>query len=249
MSDRVPSSSCVSASSMQTDREDFIARIKQAQNGDEEAERLLLEENIPLVAAIAKRYQGGGVDPDDLRQLGSIGLLKAIRRFDVSYNVCFSTYAVPLIAGEIRRFLRDDGIIKFSRSAKALASRIRQAITEDPDLTIDTLSKKLNVSREELAAAFASDSPIASLDEPLPDGSGSRFDRIGTDSEEEKSVSKLSLNAALESLSERERTLVRLRYREEKSQSEVGRILGVSQVQVSRLEKKILSQLRNRMRD
>ena len=234
---------------MQTDREEFISKIKRAQSGDSEAERILLEENIPLVAAIAKRYQGSGIEPDDLRQLGSIGLLKAIRRFDDAYNVCFSTYAVPLIAGEIRRYLRDDGIIKFSRNAKTLAAQIRQAKSEDPDLTIDTLSERLHVSREELAVAMASDLPVASLDEPLPDGSGSRFERIGTESEEEKSVRKLTLRAALDSLTERERMLVRLRYREEKSQSEVGRILGVSQVQVSRLEKKILFRLRNRMTD
>ena len=173
--------------------------------------------------------------------------MKAIRRFDTGYNVCFSTYAVPLIAGEIRRFLRDDGMIKFSRSAKTLAARIRQALTEDPDLTINKLSEHLHISREDLAAAIASDSSIASLDEPLADGSGNRFDRIGTDSEEESTVSRLSLNAALETLSERERLLVRLRYREEKTQSEVGKLLGVSQVQISRLEKKILFQLRNRI--
>lgn len=186
---------------------------------------------------------------DDLRQLGAIGLLKAIRKFDPAYDVCFSTYAVPLIAGEIRRFLRDDGIIKFSRSAKSLAARVRSELQNDPDLTIGSLSERLGVSREELAAAFASDAPVGSLDEPLSDGDGNRFDRIGVDSEEERSVSRLSLNAAMQTLSDRERLLVRLRYQEEKSQSEVGRLLGVSQVQVSRLEKKILSALRSRMTD
>ena len=138
-------------------------------------------------------------------------------------------------------------MIKFSRGAKSLAAKIRQAMAEDPDLTIDKLSEQLNVSREDLAAAIASDSPVASLDEPLPDGSGNRFDRIGTDSDEEGTVRRLSLNAALASLSERERLLVRLRYREEKTQSEIGKLLGVSQVQISRLEKKILFHLRNRI--
>ena len=232
---------------MQTENVDLYSRIKRAQSGDAEEERMLLEENIPLVIAVAKRYQSSGTEFDDLRQLGSIGLLKAIRRFDDNYQVCFSTYAVPLIAGEIRRFLRDDGMIKYSRSAKALAARVRQAMTEDPDLTIDKLSEQLNISREDLAAAIASDSPVASLDEPLVDGSANRFDRIGTDSEEEGTVNRLSLKAALETLSERERMLVRLRYSEEKTQAEVGMILGVSQVQVSRLEKKILFHLRNRI--
>ncbi|MBQ1631463.1 MAG: sigma-70 family RNA polymerase sigma factor [Clostridia bacterium] len=234
---------------MQTDSGSFLDLIRIAQSGDPDAERQLLEDNLPLVSAIAKRYSNSGIEPEDLRQLGSIGLLKAIRKFDPSFNVCFSTYAVPLIAGEIRRFLRDDGIIKFSRSAKSLAQRVRKELAENPDLTIDTLAERLCVSREELAAALASDTPVGSLDEPLPDGSGNRFDRIGTESEEELSVKRLTLSAAMQSLSARERLLVRLRYREEKSQTEVGSILGVSQVQVSRMEKKILTALRSRMTD
>ena len=232
---------------MQIERELFTALLLRAQSGDVSAEQQLVEENLPLVAAVAKRYLNRGLETEDLRQLGSIGLLKAIRKFDPSFNVCFSTYAVPLIAGEIRRCLRDDGIIKFSRSAKSLALRVRQEMQSDPDLTIDKLSERLCVSREELAVALVSDSPVCSLDEPLPDGSGNRFDRIGTESGEERSVNSLSLDAAMQTLSDRERLLVRLRYREEKTQTEVGRILGISQVQVSRLEKKILSVLRSRM--
>ena len=232
---------------MQTEYDSFAARIVRAQNGDAEAERELLKENLPLVSAIAKRYAGTGTEPEDLRQLGSIGLLKAIRRFDPSYQVCFSTYAVPLIAGEIRRFLRDDGMIKFSRNAKSLALRVRQELQQNPDLTIDTLSETLCASREELAAALASASPVGSLDEPLSDGSGNRFDRIGAESEEENSVRRLTLEAAMQTLTPREQLLIRLRFREEKSQTEVGKLFGVSQVQISRLEKKILSQLRNRM--
>ena len=234
---------------MQTERNGFLAQLRCAQAGDGNAEQQLIRENLPLVTAIAKRYQNSGIEMDDLRQLGAIGLLKAIRKFDPAFNVCFSTYAVPLIAGEIRRFLRDDGIIRFSRSAKSLASRVRTELQNDPDLTIGSLSDRLCVSREELAAALASDTPVCSLDEPYSDGDGNRFDRIGVESEEERSVSRLSLNAALNMLNERERLLVRLRYHEEKSQSEVGKLLGVSQVQVSRLEKKILSVLRNRMTD
>lgn len=234
---------------MQTDRNDFIAKIRRAQNGDADAEQELISDNLPLVTAIARRYQNSGIETDDLRQLGAIGLLKAIRKFDPSFNVCFSTYAVPLIAGEIRRFLRDDGIIKFSRGAKSLAIRIRSELQDDPDITIGALSERLSVSREELAAALASDLPVGSLDEPLSDGDGNRFDRIGVESEEERSVSRLSLGEAMRTLTDRERLLVRLRYQEEKSQAEVGRLLGVSQVQVSRLEKKILSALRSRMTD
>lgn len=234
---------------MQTERDGFLALIRCAQVGDRNAEQQLIRENLPLVTAIAKRYLNSGIEMEDLKQLGAIGLLKAIRKFDPAFNVCFSTYAVPLIAGEIRKFLRDDGIIRFSRTAKSLASRVRKELQNDPDLTIGSLSERLGVSCEELAAALASDTPVCSLDEPLSDGDGNRFDRIGVDSEEERSVCRLSLNAALKMLTDRERLLVRLRYQEEKSQSEVGKLLGVSQVQVSRLEKKILSALRNRMTD
>lgn len=234
---------------MQTDPDVFSTLILRAQSGDTQAEQRLFEDNLPLVYAISKRYMNRGLEPEDLRQLGSIGLLKAIRKFDPSFHVCFSTYAVPLIAGEIRRFLRDDGMIKFSRSAKSLALHVREELQNDPDLTIDTLSERMHVSREELAAALASDSPVCSLDEPLSDGSGNRFDRIGVESEEDRSLYRLSLIEAMQTLSARERLLVRLRYQEEKSQAEIGRMLGVSQVQVSRLEKKILSALRNRMQD
>ena len=234
---------------METDRKRFADAVLAAQSGDTEVEQTLLSENMPLVAAIAKRFLYRGVEMDDLKQLGSIGLLKAIRRFDVTQNVCFSTYAVPLIAGEIKRFLRDDGIIKFSRSAKQLAAAVSRALAEEPDLCIDALAERLCVSREDLAVAQASASSVVSLDEPLSEEGDSRYERTGTETEEESCVQRLSLDAALSNLPERERRLIRLRYQEEKTQAEVGRILGVSQVQISRMEKKILSVLRDRMRD
>ena len=234
---------------METDRKRFADAVLAAQSGDTEVEQALLSENMPLVAAIAKRFLYRGVEMDDLKQLGSIGLLKAIRRFDVTQNVCFSTYAVPLIAGEIKRFLRDDGIIKFSRSAKQLAAAVSRALAEEPDLCIDALAERLCVSREDLAVAQASASSVVSLDEPLSEEGDSRYERTGAETEEESCVQRLSLDAALSNLPERERRLIRLRYQEEKTQAEVGRILGVSQVQISRMEKKILSVLRDRMRD
>ncbi len=234
---------------MLTDKESFKNRILEAQNGNPETEKELLEDNLPLVAAISKRFISSGLDFEDLKQIGSIGLLKAIRRFDTSYDVCFSTYAVPLIAGEIRRFLRDDGIIKFSRSTKSLAAKIRQAVSEEPNLTIDMLAARFKVSKEELAAAYAADSPISSLEETYSDGEENLYDRIGVESSEEKSVRNMTLESALSSLSDKERLIVRLRYKEDKTQADVGKLLGVSQVQVSRMEKKILSVLRNRMKD
>ena len=234
---------------MQTDQTAFERTIQAAQHGDAQAECKLVEENLPLVAAIANRYRNRGTEFEDLRQIGSIGLIKAIRRFDVSYGVCFSTYAVPLIAGEIKRFLRDDGMIGFSRSAKQLAAAVAAALEKEPNLSVDALAERLQVTREELAVAAASATVVASLDEPLPDGSGNRFDRIGEESEEENSVRKLSLDDAIRTLCEREQLLIRLRFREEKSQTEVGKVLGVSQVQVSRMEKKVLKKLRERMCD
>ncbi len=234
---------------MEPDRIDFASDVLAAQRGDAAAEQRLVSDNLPLVSAIAKRFLNRGVEMDDLRQLGSIGLLKAIRRFDVSLNVCFSTYAVPLIAGEIKRFLRDDGMIKFSRSAKQLAAAVSAALQEEPELCIDALADRLNVTREDLAVAAASATVVASLDEPLSEDGESRFERVGTDTQEDTCVQKLSLDAAIRHLSQREQLLIRLRYREEKTQAEVGRILGVSQVQISRMEKKILSALRDRMQD
>lgn len=234
---------------MEPDRIGFASDVLAAQRGDAAAEQRLVSDNLPLVTAIAKRFLNRGVEMDDLRQLGSIGLLKAIRRFDVSLNVCFSTYAVPLIAGEIKRFLRDDGMIKFSRSAKQLAAAVSAALQEEPELCIDALADRLNVTREDLAVAAASATAVASLDEQLSEDGVSRFERVGTDTQEDTCVQKLSLDAAIRHLSQREQLLIRLRYREEKTQAEVGRILGVSQVQISRMEKKILSALRDRMQD
>ncbi|MBR3130568.1 MAG: sigma-70 family RNA polymerase sigma factor [Clostridia bacterium] len=234
---------------MEPDRIGFASDVLAAQRGDAAAEQRLVTNNLPLVTAIAKRFLNRGVEMDDLRQLGSIGLLKAIRRFDVSLNVCFSTYAVPLIAGEIKRFLRDDGMIKFSRSAKQLAAAVSAALQEETELCIDALADRLNVTREDLAVAAASATAVASLDEPLSEDGVSRFERVGTDTQEDTCVQKLSLDAAIRHLSQREQLLIRLRYREEKTQAEVGKILGVSQVQISRMEKKILSALRDRMQD
>ncbi len=234
---------------MAFDRNSFESAVLAAQDGDRDAEQRLLEDNLALVCAIVKRYLNRGVEADDLRQIGSIGLLKAIRRFDPGMNVCFSTYAVPLIAGEIKRFLRDDGMIKFSRSAKQLAYAVSKALEEEPSLSVDALAERLSVSREEIAVAAASATGVSSLDEPIGDGTENRFDRIGTESEEEQSVKRMTLETAVKELDPREQVLLRLRYREEKTQAEVGRVLGVSQVQVSRMEKKILTALRIRMHD
>ncbi|MBR0081363.1 MAG: sigma-70 family RNA polymerase sigma factor [Clostridia bacterium] len=224
--------------------ERFHGLLAAAQSGDREAEQRLIAENMPLVYAVAKRYTGCGTDADDLYQLGAIGLLKAIRRFDSSYEVCFSTYAVPMIAGEIKRFLRDDGIIRYSRSVKELAYRIRKISAEHPELTVSELAREIGASEADIAAALASETAPRSLDEPDPI-TGDPFGlSIAAENDEPHADDRMLLGALLDDLTERERTILQLRYFEEQTQTEVGRRLGVSQVQISRLEKKILLQLR-----
>ena len=224
----------------------FSVLLARAHNGDADAEQQLIRENMPLVYAIARRYGGRGVEPEDLHQLGSIGLLKAIRRFDPSYEVCFSTYAVPMIAGEIKRFLRDDGIIRYSRSVKELALRIRRLEAEHPDATVSEIAALTGASEADVAAAIASGSFPRSLDEPDPVTGDPLGHTVAGKDEEPQSLDRMMIESMLDSLTERERTILRLRYFEERTQAEIGRLLGVSQVQISRLEKKILLRLREK---
>lgn len=223
---------------------DFSLLLSRAQEGDADAEQRLVADNLPLVYAIAKRFYHRGVDPDDLHQLGAIGLLKAIRRFDPNFGVCFSTYAVPMIAGEIKRYLREDGIIHFSRSIKELAAAMQRLLQERPDLTIRVLSEQLGVDEADLAAAAASGTYPRSLDEPDPI-TGEPFGvSLPAQSQEHTADNRLFLSDLMDRLNTREKELMELRYCREWTQSEVGKQLGISQVQVSRLEKKILTKLR-----
>ena len=224
----------------------FETLLFAAKNGDAAAEQTLLKENLPLVYAIAKRYGGRGVETEDLHQLGSIGLLKAIRRFDSAYGVCFSTYAVPMIAGEIKRFLRDDGIIRYSRSVKELAVRIRRLIAERPDMTLSEVASITGASEADVAAALASDCFPRSLDEPDPVTGDPMGNSIAAKSDEMVTDERLMIADMMESLSDREQAILKMRYFEEKTQAEIGKTLGVSQVQISRIEKKILLRLRSK---
>ncbi len=235
---------------MTIDQETLRAEIARAQGGDAAAEQRLIEQNMPLVLAISKRYIGRGADYDDLRQLGAIGLLKAIRRFDASYDVCFSTYAVPLIAGEIKRFLRDDGLVKFSRGAKQLAASLAALQVQEPALTLEELAARLHVSKEDVAVAVASAQMALSLDSPdEEDGNGSLYERTRGDGDENALVNRLMVDGLLAALPPRERTILELRYRQNKTQSEIGALLGISQVQVSRLEKRTLLLLRSSVQE
>ena len=226
--------------------EDFLHSIRRVQAGDRRAEEALLRENMPLVAAIARRYQNCGLNQEDMMQLGSIGLLQALRRFDPDRGLCFSTYAVPLIAGEIRRFLRDDGMVKFSREAKSLALKIERVRRERGDLTVAELSQELNVPAEDVTAALASRTGALSLDAPTDeDGTDLQSFLGSSDADTEgDALNRAELSELFSLLSERERQVLYLRYFRDRTQAEVGKRLGLSQVQISRIEKKALLRMR-----
>lgn len=233
-----------------------IALIRKSHEGDEAARARLVEENTGLIWCVARRFYGRGIEPEDLFQIGSIGLLKAIDKFDLSFDVKFSTYAVPMISGEIKRFLRDDGMIKVSRSLKEIAykaylatERMREKNGREPG--IEEVAEEIEVEKEELVLALEASSEVESLQKTIYQGEGNEIllmDKIVEEEErEEKILNRLFLKQLLGSLEERDRELIYLRYFANKTQGEVGMVLGISQVQVSRMEKKILKELRNRV--
>ena len=230
-----------------------IALIQKSHEGDEEARAQIVEENAGLVWCVVRRFLGRGTELEDLFQIGNIGLLKAIDKFNLDYDVKFSTYAVPMIAGEIRRFLRDDGMIKVSRSLKELSYKIAQerermtrSLGREPNL--QELSEQLGIEREEIVQAMESASEIESLYKPIHQKEGSEIrlmDKLEEkEQREEKVLDKIVLQEVLEALEPEERQLIYLRYFANKTQSDVGKCMGVSQVQVSRMEKRILEKMR-----
>ena len=234
-----------------------IALIKKSHDGDKEAREKLVEENVGLVWCVVRRFYGRGTEAEDLFQIGSIGLLKAIDKFDLSYDVKFSTYAVPMISGEIKRFLRDDGMIKVSRSLKELAVRslqTREKLTDrlGREPTLEELAGEMGVDKEEIVQAMEAGSEVESLYRPIHQKEGSEIrllDKIEEkERKEDRILDRMVLKQLLETLEPKERQLIYLRYFAEKTQSDVGRIMGISQVQVSRLEKRILKDLRRRGR-
>ena len=236
--------------------EHTIALIKRSHEGYEKSRTQLVEENVGLIWCVVKRFYGRGTDPEDLFQIGSIGLLKAIDKFDLSYDVKFSTYAVPMISGEIKRFLRDDGMIKVSRSLKELAykayvlkEQMQEHLNREP--TIEELAEKLQVDKEELAMALESGGEVESLHKPIYQKDGNEIqlmDRLEEkEGQEEKILNHMLLKQLLEQLKKEERQLIYMRYFANKTQSEIGKTMGISQVQVSRLEKKILGYLREKI--
>lgn len=227
--------------------------LLQARDGDNGACERLMEENAGLIWSIVRRYYGRGVDPDDLYQLGCLGFLKAVRGFDPAFGCQFSTYAVPKIAGEIRRFLRDDGAIKVSRGLKERSGavrtareRLRAALGREP--TLSELAGETGLEAEEIAAAEDAGAPVASLQ--METGDGFTLESVlGTEGMEEGIVERLALRTAVESLPERERMVVLLRYFRGMTQDRASKVLGVSQVQVSRIERRALERLRRKLEE
>lgn len=232
--------------------EETLNLIASAQAGESSAKETLIAENMPLIKSIVKRFKGR-LEYDDLMQLGAMGFLKAVMNFDTSYNVRFSTYAVPMITGEIKRFLRDDGAVKVSRWAKTLAQKIaaytderRKSNSGEP--TVDELAEKFGCEAEDIVFAMDTGRFVVSLNETGGDEDGTPLgDRLVGAEAPDENIDGLMLRDSITNLPERERKIIILRYFRDKTQSEVAAELGVSQVQVSRLENKILQKIREKL--
>ncbi|HEY4602557.1 MAG TPA: RNA polymerase sporulation sigma factor SigF [Cerasibacillus sp.] len=228
--------------------------LLKSQQGDKRARDYLVEKNTRLVWSVVQRFMNRGYDPDDLFQIGCIGLIKSIDKFDLSYDVRFSTYAVPMIIGEIQRFLRDDGSVKISRSLKETANRIRRKKDEltkqnGRTPTISEVAEALEITPEEVVHAEEALKTPQSIHETVFENDGDPITLLDQLADDNKNwFDKLTLEEAIRALDKRERLILYLRYYKDQTQSEVAKRLGVSQVQVSRLEKKILEEMKQIMR-
>ena len=237
-------------------QDETIKLVHLAQNGDENAKTMLVNQNSPLIKSVIKIYRNKGVEYDDLFQLGSLGFMKAINNFNEGFGVKFSTYAVPMIAGEVKRFLRDDGSIKVSRALKTLNLQIEKYIqnyrqTHKNDPTISELAKEFAVDEEEIVYAMDSRKALLSLDDKQDESnpnSRSIMESIEDVDRTENFIDNLVLKNLINELPDKDKKLLALRYFEDKTQSEIAGILNVSQVQVSRLENKIISKLKNKFK-
>lgn len=227
--------------------------IKQSQEGDKEAKEQLIMMHSGLVWNVVRRFMGRGYETEDLYQIGAIGLIRAIDKFDFEYDVKFSTYAVPLISGEIKRFLRDDGMIKVSRTLKENQWKIKKAMEIlrnklGREATIEELSKELAMEAEEIMLSMEATVEVESMEQSIYAKDGKEIslkDRLTTEkNEQEELMNRLFIQQLLDMLSDRDRQLIKLRYFENKTQTQVADFLGISQVQVSRLEKKILRRMK-----
>ena len=231
------------------EREETLKLIDRAQHGDKTASEQLLTDNSPLIKSVIRRYKNKGVEYDDLYQLGCVGFIKAIKNFSTAFDVRFSTYAVPMIAGEVKRFLRDDGPIKVSRGTKAAAIKIARFTEEykhenGESPTIDVIAEKFGIEPPEAVFIMDSGRYPVSIYDSNDDNSRTLLDKLQTAENEEEKLDKMMLKKMLNDLPARDKKIILLRYFADKTQSEVARVLHVSQVQISRLENKILVKMR-----
>lgn len=236
--------------------ENNIKDIIDAQNGNQEIMEKLIKENTGLIWSIVRRFNNRGYELEDLYQIGSIGFIKSIKRFDINFEVKLSTYAVPYILGEIKRFIRDDGSIKISRSIKETATKIRDVQLKylkefGREMTINEIEKELKISKEDITIALDSLNPVMSIYEKTSsedENSLSIIDKMSTSIDESEQITnKISIERLIKNLDDREKQIILLRYYKNKTQTEVSSILGISQVQVSRIEKKILSSMKTKL--
>lgn len=236
--------------------EETLELISRSQGGDRNSEEMLIKKNVGLISSIAKRFLNRGYEFEDLFQIGSIGLIKAIKNFDPGFSVKFSTYAVPMIMGEIKRFIRDDGIIKVSRSMKDMAKKARIAkerlskeLGRDP--TVNELSAELSVSPEDLAVAMDSMLSPEYLYDIIHQDDGSPvllIDKLSEEKDIDSEITdRIALKEVLDKLDPKARQIIILRYFKDKTQTEIAKMLGISQVQVSRIEKKVLIKMKDIM--
>ena len=232
--------------------------IERAQNGSKEDMTKLIEDNSRLVWSIVRRFNGRGYDIEDLYQIGSIGLIKAIQRFDTSFEVRLSTYAVPYILGEIKRFIRDDGPIKISRSIKELNIKILELQKEflnkyGKEITLEQLAKELKTSKEDIAMALDSARPVNSIEDSQyrdnkTDKTISLIDQLSSGKDEENEITnRITIKKLISELKDNEKEVILLRYYKGKTQMQVAKILGITQVQVSRIERKVLDNMKRKL--
>ncbi|CCY59286.1 rNA polymerase sigma factor [Clostridium sp. CAG:632] len=233
-----------------------IELIKLAKEGDRKAREQVATENLGLVWSVVRRFAGRGHELEDLYQIGCIGLMKCIDKFDPAYDVKFSTYAVPMIMGEIKRFLRDDGMVKVSRSLKETAYKVysvREQMMNEHGIepTIEELASSLEIEKEDIVLALEAGSEVESIYKTIYQNDGNAIyliDKlVSSEDESRQAVDRLALEELLGQLEEKERSIIRMRYFEDKTQTEIAGFLGISQVQVSRIEKKVLTKMREQM--
>lgn len=229
-----------------------ILLIEKAQSNDEYAKEKLINENSPLIKSVIKRFVNKGIEYDDLYQLGSLGFLKAINNFDSSFNVKFSTYAVPMIAGEIKRFLRDTGVMKVSRSVKTLSFKISAFVelytaNNEKSPTMEEIANHFKVDVQDVVFAMESNKQILSLSMDVSDGDGKGItleEKISSEDNDDKLIDNILLYKSISKLNDREKKIIMLRYFRDKTQKEVASVMGVSQVQISRIENKIIEKIK-----